>query len=55
MGEYRANSANTKNFSLISDNKEVGELLYKKWYSFEAEIVLTNGQQYQLESKGFWD
>lgn len=55
MGQYKANSTNSKNFSLLSDDKVIGELIYKKWYSFNAEIQLSNGATYQLEPKGFWD
>ncbi|MCB9032955.1 MAG: hypothetical protein H6553_03880 [Chitinophagales bacterium] len=55
MGQYNANSTNSKNFSLISDNEKIGELIYKKWYSFDAEILMTDGKKYQLEPKGFWD
>lgn len=55
MGQYNANSTNSQNFSLTSYNEIKGELIYKKWYSFSAEILLANGTKYQLEPKGFWD
>ena len=55
MGQYSVHSGSSKKFTLIVDNKQVGELLYKKWHSFDADILLNNGQKYQLESKGFWD
>lgn len=55
MGEYKANSTNSQNFSLTFENQKAGELIYKKWYSFKAEIVLSDGSMYQLEPKGFWD
>lgn len=55
MGQYTANSINSQNFSLTSHDQKIGELVYKKWYSFDAEIILTNGVKYQLEPKGFWE
>ena len=55
MGHYKANASNSHNFILTFDNQNVGELVYKKWYSFSAEIRMTEGTKYQLEPKGFWD
>lgn len=55
MGKYKANSTNTRNFNLTFDNLQIGELIYEKWYSFNAEIILSDGSKYQLEPKGFWD
>jgi hypothetical protein len=55
MGQYNANSTNSQNFSLTFENQKVGELIYKKWYSFNAEIKLSDGSIFQLEPKGFWD
>jgi hypothetical protein len=55
MAQYKASSTNSQNFNLIFENQKIGELIYKKWYSFNAEIVMSNGTKYQLEPKGFWD
>jgi hypothetical protein len=55
MKQYRANSTNSQNFILTFENEKVGELVYKKWYSFDAEILMTDGKKFQLEPKGFWD
>ena len=55
MGQYIANSVNSQNFSLIYKNQKAGELIYKKWYSFDAEIILADGSIHQLEPKGFWN
>jgi hypothetical protein len=55
MGQYRANSEKSKNFNLTFDNQEIGELIYKKWYSFDAETIMPDGIKYQLEPKSFWD
>ncbi|WP_240625461.1 hypothetical protein [Spirosoma pollinicola] len=37
------------------DNEKIGELIYQKWYSFAAKILMTNGKEYQLEPRGFWE
>jgi hypothetical protein len=55
MGQYKANSINSQNFNLTFDNQKIGELIYEKWYSFNAEILMSDGAKYQLEPKGFWD
>lgn len=55
MGQYKANATNSHNFTLRFDYQKVGELVYKKWYSFSAEIQMTDGTKYQLEPTGFWD
>ena len=55
MAHYKANSKNSQNFELSIDGKKIGELIYKKWYSFQAEILMNNGKQFLLEPKGFWD
>ena len=55
MVSYKANSTNLRNFSLTLNKETVGELIYKKWYSFTAEILLSNGAKYDLEPKGFWE
>ena len=55
MGQYKANATNSHNFTLRFDYQKVGELVYKKWYSFSAEIQMTDGKKYQLEPTGFWD
>ncbi len=55
MGHYKANSNNAKNFSLTFENQRKGELIYTKWYSFNAEIVMPDGTKYQLKPSGFWD
>lgn len=55
MGHYKANSINDRNFNLTFDNQSIGNLIYKKWYSFNAEIQLAEGAKYQLEAKGVWD
>lgn len=55
MGQYKISTTNSQNFSLIFENEIVGELVYEKWYSFNAEILLNDGTNYQLEPKGIWD
>ncbi len=55
MGQYKANSINSKSFILTIENTRIGELNYTEWYSFKAEIKLADNSIYQLEPKGFWD
>ena len=55
MVPYKANSTNLRNFSLTRNKETVGELIYKKWYSFTAEILMPDGAKYGLEPKGFWE
>ena len=55
MSNYKANSTNSLNFELTYNNKKIGELIYGKWYSFNANIHLFNGDKLKLEPKGFWN
>ncbi len=55
MGHYKTNSTNSRNFILTTESAKIGELKYKSWYSFKAEIQLADYSTYQLEPKGFWD
>ncbi|MDP3680212.1 MAG: hypothetical protein Q8R22_05195 [Flavobacterium sp.] len=55
MGQYKANSIDSKSFILTIENTKIGELNYNEWYSFKAEIQLADNSIYQLEPKGFWD
>lgn len=55
MSQYKANAINSRNFILTSDNQEIGELIYEKWYSFHAEILMNDGTKCQLEPTGFWN
>ena len=55
MGQYKANATNSQNFNLTTGEQKIGELIYTKWYSFAAQILMNDGSTYQLEPKGFWD
>ncbi len=55
MALYKANSTNSRNFKVTLENQEIGELLIKKWYSFDADLIMSDGKNYQLITKGFWD
>ena len=48
MGNYIANSSNSINFIVTENNLKLGELNYRKWYTFDAEIVLDQNLKYQL-------
>jgi hypothetical protein len=55
MGHYKANSTNSRNFTLTQNDSAIGELKYAQWYSFKAEIALPDDSGYQLEPRGFWN
>lgn len=54
MNQYKATSGNARNFSLSRNDQSLGELVYTKWYSFDAKIILSNNKKYQLVPDGFW-
>jgi len=54
MKEYNALSNNTKEFELTNNTELIGKLIYKSWFKFDAEMVLTNSRHYQVVPKGFW-
>ena len=44
----------TKNFQLLDENQKVlGEIIYPKWYSTNAELR-TNSKVFKITAKGFW-
>ncbi len=55
MGHYQATATNSRNVALTTDGRKAGELIYEKWYSFKAQILMHDGTTYHLEPKGFWD
>lgn len=55
MAQYRANATNSRNFNLTKHNQNIGELIYEKWYSFNAQVMMENGAKYHLAPKGIWD
>ena len=55
MALYIANATNSQDFSVTADNQKIGDLLYEKWYSFSARILMADGSSYQLEPAGFWE
>ena len=54
MKEYKVNSKDTKSFYLSQDGLEIGSLIYEKWFSFKAEMILQKKDTFQIEPKGFW-
>jgi hypothetical protein len=54
MTEYQAKSINALSFDVTKDDKLVGSLSYNSWFKFNAEIVIANNSNYQVEPKGFW-
>jgi len=51
--EYSATSEKFTTFKITKDEKIIGELHYKNWFTFNAEIEILNSK-YQVEPKGFW-
>ena len=43
-----------KTFKLTDDRQLIGQLNYKSFFSFKAEIVLPNSEHYDIESVGFF-
>lgn len=54
MAEYNDQSGSSLSFDLTRDNKPVGKLTYKNWFSFKATVELANNSVYQIEPKSFW-
>lgn len=55
MNIYHAFSTDSRNFCLTVNDIQVGELIYKNWFSFKAQIILNNRDTYELIPKGFFD
>lgn len=51
--EYQATSEKFTHFTISRDEKPIGQLIYKNWFKFNAEIEILNSK-YQIEPKGFW-
>ena len=54
MTEYKAQSEGLLSFDVTRNDKFIGRLSYKNWYSFKASIELADNSTYQVEEKGFW-
>ncbi|WP_300689865.1 hypothetical protein [Chryseobacterium sp.] len=53
MSEYYAKSVDSLSFEITKEEQLIGKLLYKNWFTFNAEIEI-EGRFYQVEPKGFW-
>lgn len=51
--EYKATSEKFTHFKISKDNKQIGQLSYKSWFNFSAEIEILNSK-YHIVPKGFW-
>ncbi|MBD8081451.1 hypothetical protein [Chryseobacterium caseinilyticum] len=51
--EYHAIAEKYTDFKVTKDGKPIGQLNYKSWFKFSAEIEIANSK-YQVEPKGFW-
>jgi hypothetical protein len=54
MAEYQAKLSNSLSFDVTKDDKLIGKLSYKSWFTFNAIIEIENNSNYQVEPKGFW-
>lgn len=54
MAEYRVTAENTRCFRLTNGAHAVGELIYAKWFTFDATLTLTDQPAFQIKPRGFW-
>ena len=54
MKKYKAIS-NRRNFRLTEDNNLLGELVYIKWSSLNADIKLIDNNENKFKTKGIWN
>jgi hypothetical protein len=52
--KVEAKSTDKKTVQLIEDGKQLGELIYKNWFSLKAEVRLSNGDLYEINPVGFF-
>lgn len=50
--DYQAISTNSLYFEISNKEQVIGQLIYKNWFKFNAEINILNSK-YQIEPKGF--
>lgn len=53
MTEYLAKSNSTLTFEVTKNEKTIGKLVYKSWFTFHVEIEISNSK-YMVGPKGFW-
>ncbi|MCT1530668.1 hypothetical protein M3B46_06670 [Sphingobacterium daejeonense] len=46
---FHVNSTNSFNFNITLRIDKIGELVYRKWYSFDADIFMADGREYELK------
>ena len=54
ISNYQVKSSDTRRFVVTAENEKIGELNYDNWFSFKFELLLTTGEAFQVEPKGFW-
>lgn len=55
MTTYNVISTKSNVFSLSQNERILGNLTYKGWFSSQATIELSSGLMYDLQPKGFWE
>lgn len=53
--EYQAKSTSSLSFDVTIEDELIGNISYKSWFKFNADVVMPNGSSYQVEPKGFWE
>jgi hypothetical protein len=51
--ELTVKSQEKRVFEISDENNIIAELIYPKWYSYDAELKFNNSE-YQFKSVGFW-
>ena len=54
MAEYQVKSDKPKKFTLMFNDKLLGNLLYDNWFSLKSEIILADDTRFRIEPTGYW-
>jgi hypothetical protein len=54
MKEIKVSSEKRREFVLSINDKAIGKLTIKKWSVVNGEIMLSDGETYQIQSKSWW-
>lgn len=51
---YEVETIGYRNINVTKNEAMIGELIYPKWYSYRAEIFLSDYSKYEVASKNIW-
>ncbi|GAB3830631.1 hypothetical protein [Hymenobacter jeollabukensis] len=54
MAEYHATADGNRHFTLTQGAHPLGQLVYPKWFAFEATLTLADQSAFEVKPKGFW-